>query len=108
MEAEAANPARGDVPVVAGGRRRVMRLTLGSLAELEGRLGTGGLTGLADRFEVGRFSATDIIALLAAGFRGAGEEISEEEVAAMTFEGGAVGAAEAAIRLLTAAFRGTA
>ncbi len=102
------NPQRGEVELAADGERHVMRLTLGALAALEARLGAGGLTGLADRFEGGGFSADDIIALLTAGLRGGGSIISEEEVSEMAFEGGAVGAAEVAIRLLTAAFRGTA
>lgn len=108
MAAEEMNPQRGDVALVADGRTWAMRLTLGALAALEARLGTGGLTGLADRFENGGFSSGDIIALIAAGLRGGGAEVTEAEVAEMAFEGGAVGAAEAAVRLLTAAFRGTA
>lgn len=102
------NPQRGEISVRIGGEDRLMRLTLGALAALEARLGAGGLTALAVRFEEGGFRADDLIALLTAGLVGAGAEVSEDEVAQMEFEGGAVGAANAAARLLTAGFRGTA
>lgn len=101
------NPQRGDVAVRIAGAARPMRLTLGALAALEARLEADGLAALADRFEAGAFRAADIVALLAAGLRGAGAEIAEEEVAALDFDGGAIGAAEAASRLLAASFRGT-
>lgn len=102
------NPARGEVAVRIGGADRPMRLTLGGLAALEARLGAGGLVALAERFEAGGFRAGDLIALLCEGLRGAGGTADEAEVAAMDFDGGAMGAAEAATRLLAASFRGAA
>lgn len=102
------NPQRGDVGVSVGGELRPMRLTLGALAALEARLEAGGLVALAERFESGGFRAADIVALLTAGLNGGGAEVSESEVASMAFDGGAVGAAEAASRLLAASFRGAA
>lgn len=101
------NPQRGDVAVRVGGAERRMRLTLGALAALEARLDATGLAGLAERFEGGAVSGADLIALLTAGLNGAGEDVSEREVAVMDFDGGAMAAAEAAARLLTAAFRGS-
>ncbi len=98
------NPHRGEVALVIDGRARRMRLTLGTLAELETRLETGSLVGLAERFETGAVTAADLIALLAAGLRGAGEEIGEDAVAAAEIEGGAVGALEAGLALMAAAF----
>ncbi|MEO0359563.1 MAG: gene transfer agent family protein [Pseudomonadota bacterium] len=102
------NPQRGEVAVSVGGAAKTMRLTLGALAALEARLEAGGLVALAERFESGRFGADDLIALLTAGLRGAGEEIDEAEVAEMPFDGGAVAAAEAAATLLAISFRGAA
>ena len=99
-----ANAARGEAEIVLDGERRVMRLTLGALAELEAGLGEGGLAALAARFEEGRFGARDLIALIGAGLRGAGADVSDEAVAGMTAEGGAAGAARAAARLLQATF----
>ncbi len=98
------NPHRGEVALVIDGRARRLRLTLGTLAELEARLETGSLVGLAERFETGAVAAADLLALLAAGLRGAGEEISEETLAAAEIEGGAVGALEAGLALMAAAF----
>jgi hypothetical protein len=102
------NAQRGEVPLVVDGKALVMRLSLGALAELETRLGASGLIGLAERFETGAFRGEDLIALLAAGLRGAGGDVSETEVADMAFDGGAVGAARAASQLLAATFGGRA
>ncbi|HKK37575.1 MAG TPA: GTA-gp10 family protein, partial [Paracoccaceae bacterium] len=71
---------------------------------LEAGLGEGGLPALVERFEAGRFTARDLIALIGAGLRGAGETVGDDEVAAMEIEGGAGGAARAGARLLLAAF----
>ena len=100
------NPQRGDVGVKIDGEERRMRLTLGALAALEGRLGADGLVGLAERFETGGVSGADLIALLTAGLNGGGAHVDEAEVAEMNFDGGAMAAAEAAGALLSAAFRG--
>ena len=99
-----ANAARGEAEITLDGERRVMRLTLGALAELETALGAGGLPALAERFERGEFGAKDLTALIGAGLRGAGAEISDMEVASMAIDGGAGGAARAAAQLLAAAF----
>lgn len=99
-----ANAARGETEIVVGGERRVMRLTLGALAELEGELKVGGLAELVERFESGAFSASDLIALLGAGLRGAGERISDAELAESEIEGGAAGATRSAARLLAVSF----
>ncbi|WP_340109108.1 gene transfer agent family protein [Pikeienuella sp. HZG-20] len=101
------NPQRGEIAITIDGEERVLRLTLGALAALEARLDVGGLAALAERFEAGGFRAADLIALLAAGLQGGGADVTEAEVAAMNFDGGAIGAAEAASRLLAASFRGT-
>ena len=98
------NSARGEAALGVGGEARVMRLTLGALAELEAGLECDGLAALAERFEAGRFRADDLIRLLGAGLRGGGAEISDEEVAALSIDGGAAGAAQAGARLLHAAF----
>lgn len=102
------NPYRGEVEIVADGRRRTLRLTLGALATLESELNCEGLVDLAERFERGAVRADDVIAVLTAGFRGAGDEVAASEVATMAFEGGAIGAARAASQLLSAAFTGRA
>ncbi|MEL6795135.1 MAG: GTA-gp10 family protein, partial [Pseudomonadota bacterium] len=79
---------------------------LGALAALEARLDASGLIGLAERFEGGGVRGEDLIALLTAGLNGGGADVSEAEVAAMSFDGGVMAAAEAAGALLAATFRG--
>jgi hypothetical protein len=99
------NPYRGEVAIVIDGRSRTMRLTLGALATLEARLQAGSLVGLAERFEDGKVSTADLIALLAAGLSGAGEPVDEVELARAEIDGGAVGAMRAGMALLARAFR---
>ena len=99
------NPYRGEVGIVIDGRSRTMRLTLGALAALEARLEAGSLIGLAERFEDGKVTTADLIALLAAGLSGGGEPVDEAELARAEIEGGAVGAMRAGMALLAGAFQ---
>lgn len=99
---------RGEIDAVIGGESRVLCLTLGALAELESRLQAGDLVGLAERFSSGRISARDLTAILGAGLRGGGNAITDDDLARFSIEGGLVGAAEIAARLLRATFGETA
>ncbi|MEM7057329.1 MAG: gene transfer agent family protein [Pseudomonadota bacterium] len=99
------NPLRGDVAVVIDGKRYVLRLTLGALAALEARLESQSLMELAERFETGQISATDLTALLAAGLMGGGHDLTEADLAKAEIEGGAVGALHAGMALLARAFQ---
>jgi hypothetical protein len=99
-----ANPWAGEVELVIDGEARVMRLTLGALAELEAALEAGSLLDLVRRFEEGAFSARDVLALLAAGLRGGGETITAAELARAEIAGGPRAAARAAAELLARAF----
>jgi hypothetical protein len=66
------NPYAGEVALVVDGERQVLKLTLGALAELEEALGAGSLVELVERFEGGRYSVRDVLALILAGLRGGG------------------------------------
>lgn len=98
------NPQRGEISAVIDGEERVLCLTLGALAELEGRMGAGDLVGLGERFSAGRVSARDLTAIIGAGLRGGGNDLSDDDLARMTIEGGLRGAAEIAAKLLRATF----
>ncbi len=98
------NIHRGEIAAEIGGETRVLCLTLGALAELESRLGAGDLAGLSERFGEGRISARDLTAILGAGLRGGGNNVTDDDLARMSVEGGLRGAAEIAVRLLTATF----
>ena len=74
------NLHRGEIEAEIGGVRRRLVLTLGALAELEAAFGADDLTALAERFGAGRLSARDLIRIIGAGLRGAGEAISDDEV----------------------------
>lgn len=99
-----ANLQRGEIDARIGGEMRTLCLTLGALAELEARLSSDDLNGLADRFSEGRISARDLLAILGAGLRGGGNAITDDDLAQMTIEGGLKGAAEIAAALLKATF----
>ena len=86
------------------GRPHVARLTLGALAELEVGLGEGSLMDLVARFEAGRFSSRDVLALLVAGLRGGGWQGRAADLMTVEIGGGPVGAARAAAELLARAF----
>ena len=99
-----ANPFAGEVALVLDGKRHLAKLTLGSLAELEAALETGSLMELAERFEVLRFSARDVLALILAGLRGGGWQGTAADLRTVEIGGGMVEAARAAAELLARAF----
>ncbi len=99
-----ANKHRGEIEAELGGKRRTLVLTLGALADLESAFGAEDLTALTERFASGRLKATDLTRIIAAGLRGAGESVSDAEVAAMGVDGGAHGYVRIAAELIAATF----
>jgi len=99
-----ANKYRGEIDAEIGGARRRLVLTLGALAELEDAFGADDLAALAERFGTGRLKARDLVRIIAAGLRGAGEAVSDDEVAAMEVDGGAQGYVRIAAELIAATF----
>ena len=99
-----ANIHRGEIEAELSGKRYVLCLTLGALAEIEHAYGGEDLLAIAQRFEAGRIGAKDAIRVIGAGLRGAGNAVTDEEVAAMTVEGGVAGYLAIVIRLLKATF----
>lgn len=87
-----------------GGVPQVAKLTLGALAELEAALGEGSLMALAERFEVGRFSARDVMMVLVAGLRGGGWQGTAEELGRTEIGGGPMAAVRVSAELLARAF----
>ncbi|MCO5063116.1 MAG: gene transfer agent family protein [Rhizobiaceae bacterium] len=102
-----ANRRRGEIEAVLDGKPRRLCLTLGALAELEDAFAADDLGALVERFTSGRLSARDMIRVIAAGLRGAGEAIEDAAVAALRVEGGAAGYARIVSQLLTETFGGT-
>lgn len=99
-----ANPHAGEVALIVDGEARVLKLTLGALAELESELGAETLADLIGRFEAGAFSSRDVLALIVSGLRGGGWRGRAEDLIAAEIEGGLAGAAQAAAELLARAF----
>ncbi|RTL76197.1 MAG: gene transfer agent family protein [Bradyrhizobiaceae bacterium] len=101
-----ANSHRGEIEALLGDRMRTLVLTLGALAELESAFGADDLMALAERFGTGRLAARDLVRIIAAGLRGAGESVSDDEVAALRVEGGVTGYVRIAADLIAATFDG--
>lgn len=99
-----ANPWAGEVQVVLDGKPHRAKLTLGALAELETAVGAGSLMELVQRFETGKFSTRDVLALLVAGLRGGGWQGRAEDLRCVEIGGGPVEAARVAAELLARAF----
>ena len=99
-----ANPYTGEVSLVLNGERRIMKLTLGAIVELELALQADSLVALVERFESGSYSARDVIALLAAGLSGGGWAGDANDVARAEIEGGPLEGARAAAELLARSF----
>lgn len=100
------NHHRGEIEAELGGARRRLVLTLGALAELESAFDADDLVALAERFGTGRLKASDLTRIIAAGLRGAGEDVSDAEVSAMAAPGGAAGYVRIAADLIAATFGG--
>ena len=98
------NIHRGEIEAEIGGCRRTLVLTLGALAELEAAFGASDLVALTERFGSGRLSARDLIRIIGAGLRGAGETIDDDVVATLTMPGGAAGYVRVAAELIAATF----
>lgn len=99
-----ANPYAGEVALVLDGVAHVAKLTLGALAELETALGADSLVDLVERFESGKVSSRDVLALIVAGLRGGGWQGTAEHLRTVEIGGGPVEAARAAAELLARAF----
>lgn len=98
------NPWASEVTLTLDGVRHRAKLTLGVLAELEAELNEDSLVSLARRFEEGRCSSRDVLALLAAGLRGGGWTGETRDLLRADIEGGPLAAAQSAGRLLALAF----
>ncbi len=98
------NRHRGEISARLDGKDWSLCLTLGALAELEAAFAVDDIATLAERFSTGRLSSTDMLKLIAAGLRGAGNTLSNEEVSSMQADGGATGFATIVAELLSATF----
>jgi hypothetical protein len=99
-----ANRRRGEIAAELDGRERKLCLTLGALAELETAYAADDLGALVARFSRGSLSALDLVRIIAAGLRGAGEDVTEETVRSMRADGGATGFANIVAELLAVTF----
>jgi hypothetical protein len=99
-----ANRYRGEIDVELDGRAWRMALTLGVLAELEDRFRVASLGELVARLASGNLASAELAAVLAAGLRGGGQEVTEQEVARMQSPDGTAGYLKIVTRLLGATF----
>ncbi|MCO5159897.1 MAG: gene transfer agent family protein [Mesorhizobium sp.] len=99
-----ANRHRGEIAASFDGKTYRLCLTLGALAELEDAFAAADLGALVARFAGGKLSASDMIRILGAGLRGAGNAVGDDDVRQMRCEDGAAGFARVVAELLTATF----
>jgi hypothetical protein len=102
--ASRANRVRGEIETVINGERRILCMTLGALAELETAFGVDNIGDLATRFSGGRIGIRDVMAIIAAGLRGGGNVVEDNDLDDMRVEGGLGGAISLAATLLASAF----
>ena len=98
------NRYRGEITATLDNRQWQLCLTLAALAELEAKLGEEDIGALAKRFSTGRLSSRDMLTIIAAGLRGGGHDISDEEAGEMRSQNGVTGYAQIVAELLTATF----
>ena len=98
------NRHRGEIEAEIGGAKRTLVLTLGALVELEAAFGADDLSALTARFGTGRMSARDLVRIIAAGLRGAGESVTDDDVARMSVPGGAADYVRIAVELIEVTF----
>nr|WP_280517634.1 gene transfer agent family protein [Falsirhodobacter halotolerans] len=98
------NPWAGEVALILDGERRVAKLTLGALAELEAAMQADSLVSMIQRFEEGAFTTRDVLAVVVAGLRGGGWRGTASDLMTLEIGGGAGEAARIAARLLARAF----
>lgn len=99
-----ANPWAGEVRLVLDGQAHELRLTLGALAELEAELDSENVLDLIERFEAGKFSTRDVLALIVAGLRGGGWRGVAGDLVSCEIEGGLLECTKVAAQLLARAF----
>jgi hypothetical protein len=99
-----ANPYAGEVALTLDGKRYVLKLTLGALAELEAGLETDTLVAMVERYEVGNFSTSDVLRLVVAGLRGGGWNGGYDDILTAEISGGPLAAARVGAALIARAF----
>lgn len=98
------NAKRGETLWTFRGRDYRLCLTLGTLAELEHHFASGGIAELGERLGQGSLSSRDVIALLAAGLRGAGEAMDRAALEALPVSEVLPDALDSIAAMLQAAF----
>lgn len=78
LGSDSPNPLKGEVEIVLGAERRIMRPTFAAIMEIEGEL--GGVVPLARRAAKGEFGLRDLAVVIHAGLNGAGGEETLEDV----------------------------
>lgn len=88
MPVSAINKARGEAAIEIGGATHRLCLTLGALAEIEAALGAESLAELERKLKV--LTARDFATVLCALLRGGGNPLSEDVLASVPLDLGAV------------------
>lgn len=87
------NGARGEVSLDVAGRKRVLCLTLGALAEIESAFGCASLADLQARMR--RLSAAELLQIVAILMKGGGEQVEPDTLVQLNIQPTAAAAAVA-------------
>lgn len=87
------NGARGEVSLDVAGKKRVLCLTLGALAEIESAFGCASLSDLQVRMR--RLSAAELLQIVSMLMKGGGERVEPGELAQLHIQPAAAAAAVA-------------
>jgi len=98
------NRRRGEISARLDGKDYRLCLTLGALAELESAFAKQDINGLVQRFASGQLASRDMAAILGAGLRGGGNDLTDEQVLGMQCDEGVVGFARIVAELLAVTF----
>lgn len=98
------NPYRDDLVIELAGRGVKLRPTFEALAEMEGALGFG-VVELCAKFSRGQITLKQLVAVVAAGIRGAGGTVPDD-LGQLVLRAGMVTVMQAASRWLVGALSG--
>lgn len=98
------NIYRGEIEANLNGKSYTLCLTLGALAELEEAFGCNDLIEVIERFQAGKVRAKEMIIILNAGLKGAGNDLAEIDTSKLKIEQGIQAYMTIIAKLLNATF----
>lgn len=106
MTTKLPNPQRNELTIKLGDKSFLVRPTFGFIVEVEEYFDSPLTTLVLEKLQTGKIKALELAAIIAAGVRGAGKEVSDEEIQEAIAAAGTVVSIDAILPLLMNAFSG--